>query len=248
MDNETSVTAEWGKFWSLYIKKCALEEGQQIYTTEMWDPWNLDHVVHRETLDHPEIYDFADISQNNHNSGDAHWENGLKQIKRLEQNGMLRPLNNVKVYGNDGGRHQTTQNSIESFVKNVLFGAASTRFHRPTSGQGLNETAQSVIKSMRSYFEKSDFFSGVPANELLLDRQENEAYCRAIAGSEYAIYFPKEGEVKLDINKNLKDISVEWLDIMHSEWKSVPSTNDKDDKLLIKSPGGTNWLALIKVK
>ncbi|MCK5105082.1 MAG: hypothetical protein KAR17_19800, partial [Cyclobacteriaceae bacterium] len=105
MDNETSVTSEWGKFWSLYIKKIAKEQNKQIYTTEMWDPWSLSHAVHRETSDHPEIYDFVDISQNNHNVGDTHWNNGLNQINRLKTNNMLRPLNNVKVYGNDGGRH-----------------------------------------------------------------------------------------------------------------------------------------------
>ena len=86
---------------------------------------------------------------------------------------MLRPLNNVKVYGNDGGRHKTTQNAIESFVQNVLFGAASTRFHRPTSGQGLNESAQHVIKSMRSYIDQSDFFNAIPSNSLLSEREVN---------------------------------------------------------------------------
>ena len=30
MDNETSVTSEWGKFWSLYIKKVAKEQSKQI--------------------------------------------------------------------------------------------------------------------------------------------------------------------------------------------------------------------------
>jgi hypothetical protein len=248
MDNETSVTAEWGKFWSYYIKKVAEEHGKEIYTTEMWDPWNLDHVVHRETLDHPEIYDFADISQNNHNSADRHWENGRAQIARLQKAGMLRPLNNVKVYGNDGGRHQTTQNAIESFVRNVLFGAASTRFHRPTSGQGLNKIAQSVIKSMRSYVDKSDFFNATPHNDLISEREKNEAYCRAIPGAEYAIYFPKGGEVSLDINKNLKDISIEWLDILQSEWKTQTINSDENQKIVIRTPEGENWLALIKLK
>jgi hypothetical protein len=248
MDNETSVTAEWGKFWSHYIKKVAVEHGKEIYTTEMWDPWNLDHVVHRETFDHPEIYDFADISQNNHNSGDRHWENGRAQIARLQKVGMLRPLNNVKVYGNDGGRHQTTQNAIESFVRNVLFGAASTRFHRPTSGQGLNIIAQSVIKSMRSYVDKSDFFNATPHNDLISEREKNEAYCRAIPGAEYAIYFPKGGEVSLDINKNLKDISIEWLDILQSEWKTQTINSDENQKIVIRTPEGENWLALIKLK
>lgn len=248
MDNETSVTAEWGKFWSNYIIKRAAEQGKKIYTTEMWDPWDLNHVVHRETFDRPDIYDFGDISQNNHNSGDTHWENGISQIRRLKNNSMLRPLNNVKVYGNDGGQHQTTQNAIESFVKNVLFGAASTRFHRPTSGQGLNENAQAVIKSMRSYIEKSDFFNGQPANQLLGNRETGEAYCRAIPDREYAIFFPKGGEVELDINEKLKDISIEWLDIMKSEWTPDGNIHREGSKIIVKSPGSANWLALIIIK
>jgi hypothetical protein len=248
MDNETSVTAEWGNFWSIYIKKRASEQGKQIYTTEMWDPWDLNHVVHRETFDHPEIYDFGDISQNNHNSGDVHWENGIAQIARLKNRGVLRPMNNVKVYGNDGGQHQTTQNAIDSFVKNVLFGAASTRFHRPTSGQGLNEIAQAVIRSMRSYVEKSDFFNSQPANHLLINREPGEAFCRAIQGREYAIFFPKGGEVELDISEKSKDISVEWLDILNSEWKSENEIRREGSKLIVTSPGTTNWLAHIKIK
>ena len=248
MDNETSVTAEWGKFWALYIKKRAQEQGKTIYTTEMWDPWDLGHVVHRETLDHPKIYEFADISQNNHNSGDTHWNNGIAQIDRLKNNGTLRPLNNVKVYGNDGGAHQTTQNAIESFVRNVLFGAASTRFHRPTSGQGLNTAAQSVIKSMRSFVDKTDFFNGRPANYLLLNREPGEAFCRAVEGKEYAVFFPKGGEVSLVFPEKNKDISVEWLDLLRSEWKNASGTEITDGKILLKSPGEANWLVLIKIK
>jgi hypothetical protein len=246
IDNETSVTAEWGRFWSSYMKQVALEQGKRIYTTEMWDPWNLDHLVHRETLDHPEMYDFADISQNNHNSGDQHWENGIRQIARLSQNGTLRPLNNVKVYGNDGGRHQTTQNAVECFVRNVLFGAASTRFHRPPSGQGLNDTALHTIRSMRSLVKKSDFFNGRPANELLLDRRSNEAYCRVTDKGEYLIYFPQPGEVSLDIGEKTKDISIQWLDILQSEWNEAQNINFTENRIIVKSPDGTNLLALIK--
>ena len=59
IDNETSVTSEWGKFWSWYIRKKAAEKGKQAHVTEMWDPWNLDHISHRETFDHPETYSFG---------------------------------------------------------------------------------------------------------------------------------------------------------------------------------------------
>ena len=248
MDNETSVTAAWGKFWSLYIKKVAKEHGKPIYTTEMWDPWNLDHVAHRETFDHPEVYDFVDISQNNHNSGDAHWSNGLKQINRLKSTDILRPLNNVKVYGNDEGRHQTTQNAIESFVRNVLFGAASVRFHRPTSGQGLNEIAQNTIKSMRSYIDQCTFFDAVPANELLSNRDKDEAFCRAIEGEEYAIYFPKGGDVQLKTNIERGEISIKWLDILASTWTETTSIPVNSYSAIINSPDHKNWLAYITIK
>ena len=247
MDNETSVTSEWGKFWSTYIRKVAKENGKTIYCTEMWDPWNLDHVAHRETFDHPELYAFVDISQNNHNSGDNHWNNGLQQIDRLRINDMLRPLNNVKVYGNDGGRHQTTQNAIESFVRNVLFGAASTRFHRPTSGQGLNETAQAVIKSMRSYIDKSDFFEGKPANELLSDRQEGEAFCRAKPGNEYTIYFPDGGNVLLNVKGNKEACNIEWLDLLSSNWTEAATLTIENNQAEISAPGKGNWLAFITI-
>ncbi len=248
MDNETSVTAEWGKFWSLYIKKVAAEKGRKIYTTEMWDPWDLNHIVHRETLDHPEIYDFADISQNNHNSGDEHWENALKIQARLQADSAVRPLNNVKVYGNDGGPHQTTDNGIESFVKNVLVGAASSRFHRPPTGQGLNDISQNTIRGMRSYIQKSDFFNGLPANHLLTEREASEAFCRAIEGEEYAIYFPAGGSVSLGLEGEKNKISITWLDILQSQWGEEGELDVIDKQVRITAPAGKHRLAFIKVK
>ncbi len=246
MDNETSVTSEWGKFWSLYIKKVAKEQSKKIYTTEMWDPWDLDHAAHRETFDHPEIYDFVDISQNNHKTNDAHWDNGLAQIERLKKNNMLRPLNNVKVYGNDGGRHKTTQNAIESFMRNVLFGAASSRFHRPPSGQGLNDIAQHVIRGTRSYIDQSDFFNAHPSNHLLSAREENEAFCRAIEGEEYAIYFPSGGQVQLKTTIENGDIFIKWLDILSSEWTEPTSLSIQNSLTTITTPDQKNYLAFLK--
>ena len=247
MDNETSVTAEWGKYWSLYIKKVAAEKGKKIYTTEMWDPWDLNHAVHRETLDHPEIYDFADISQNNHNSGDKHWENAQQIIKRLQADSTIRPLNSVKVYGNDEGPHQTTDNGIESFVKNVLVGAASSRFHRPPTGQGLNEIAQHTIQSMQSYIQKSNFFHGVPANELLGDRDPGEAFCRAVEGVEYVVYFPVRGSISLILPEEIDKVSIEWLDILQSEWSEESEMEVSDRKVMINTPAKKHMLAFIKV-
>lgn len=245
MDNETSVTSDWGKFWADYIREKGKESGKDLQTTEMWDPWDLNHIVHRETMDHPEIYTFVDISQNNHNEGEQHWENGIRQIQHLSTIQALRPCNNVKVYGNDGGRHQSTQNGIECFIRNVLFGSAGTRFHRPTSGQGLNDVAQKVIRSIRMVTDQMDFFNGRPYQEIFLEKGNNEAYCRGIPGKEYLIYFPDGGEVTISLSIGKKKGSLRWLSVLESEWKETAAI-ESGSEVNLTCPGSGNWIALIQ--
>ena len=245
MDNETSVTSDWGKFWAQYIRKRGLESDKFLQTTEMWDPWDLDHIAHRETTDDPETYSFVDISQNNHNSGEEHWSNGIKRIDHLKKIGALRPCNNVKVYGNDSGRHQTTQNGIESFVRNMMFGAAGTRFHRPTSGQGLNKVAQRVIRGVRMVTDEMDFFNGNPLDHIIIDKDPNEAYCRGIEGKEYLVYFPGEGQIELKITLPGKKGRIRWLSLDDGEWHSEDEIKIGDE-VIITTPAQGNWLALIQ--
>ncbi len=248
IDNETSVPASWGKFWAEYIHKKAQEHGTHVNITEMWDPWDLDHILHRETFDHPEIYDFVEISQNNHQRGQNHWENGLKQIERLRSVGKLRPLTNVKTYGNDLGQHGGgTQNGIQSFIRSVFFGSAAVRFHRPDSGLGLNNEARAVISSMRQLSDSTDFFSAVPSNELLSGRDENEAYCRAIPGKYYAVYFTNGGEVNLNLKDTKGKVKIQWLDVMQSSWQSGVSI-DGGGSTIIKTPSEGHWVMLLTFK
>lgn len=246
MDNETSVTSEWGKFWAVYIHKKAKEVGTTVCCTEMWDPHELSHVSHLETFDHPEYYQFVDISQNNHISGQAHWDNGLAQIKRLKTMGYLRPVTNVKTYGNDGGRHKTTRDAIESFCRSALFGAASVRFHRPTSGQGLNQTAQHVIKSVRMATDSLPFFEAQPYNELLKNRDDNEAYCRAVPGKAYLVFFTKGGEVGLNLSGfNSDKLSVDWLNITEAKWQNHQDIQ-ATQQLTLTCPDTSYWFVLIR--
>ena len=247
MDNETSVTSDWGKFWARYVRKKAKLLGKTAQTTEMWDAWELSHATHHETYDNPDIFTFVDISQNNHQSGQKHWDNGLGVIKYLKAMGYLRPVNNVKIYGNDGGRHKTTRDGIEAFCRNVFFGAAAARFHRPTSGQGINETAQKVIKSMRMLSDNMDFFNGEPRNDLLSDREDNEAYCRAIPGKEYAVFFTDGGEVKLDVQAVSGRVRVKWMNILDAAW--LPERTVKaNEKLTLTCPDKGYWVVLVKEK
>jgi hypothetical protein len=248
IDNETSVTASWGRFWAGYITKKAKEQKKNVFVTEMWDPHNLDHISHRETFDHPETYKFVEISQNNHQKGQQHWENGLKQIDRLKASDYLRPVNNVKTYGNDEGRHgHGSKNGMESFIRSVFFGSAAVRFHRPNSGLGLSKQAQSVIKSMRELTNRMEFFDASPNNTLLKDREPNEAYCRAINGKQYAVFFTDGGEVSLDLSASSGAGDIVWLNVLSSQWsgKEIIQSNQVLD---LKPPTAGPHVALISFK
>ncbi|MCA9450462.1 MAG: hypothetical protein KC931_25295, partial [Candidatus Omnitrophica bacterium] len=242
MDNETAVTPEWGKYWAKLIRDKAKEEGVSVETTEMWDPWNLNDPKHRNTFDHPESYSFVDISQNNHQKGQAHWDNAQHQRERIKDN--PRPLNNVKIYGSDEyGHFGNDRDGIERFWRNIFGGLASARFHRPPSGLGLDEKAQASLKSMRGLLDRIDPIGCEPHNDLLLDREENEAYCFAHPGVEYAVYFPKEGTVRLALPDSSDKWRIEWVNILSSEWKPAEQI-ETGEPVVLTSPGN-HWAVVI---
>jgi hypothetical protein len=149
-----------------------------VHTTEMWDAHDLSHDSHKATLDHPEIYSFCDISQNNHQVGQAHWDN-MQKARAYVFERKVRPMNSVKIYGADTGRYGTERDGIERFWRNVFGGLAAARFHRPPSGIGLSASAQTQIQSARMLTEAVNVFECQPHNDLLSERAENEAYCMA---------------------------------------------------------------------
>ncbi len=244
MDNETAVTPEWGKYWATLIREKAKKAGVHVETTEMWDPWNLDDPKHRNTFDHTETYSFVDISQNNHQKGQRHWDNAQKQRERIKDN--PRPLNNVKIYGSDEyGHFGNDRDGIERFWRNILGGLASARFHRPPGGIGLNEKAQANVRSMRSLLDRIDPFHCEPHNNLLENREDNEAYCFAQPGSEYAIYFPKKGEVGLRLPGGTAIWTVEWLDILNSKWAQAETVKGSDS-IILSCPGNHRAVLVTK--
>ena len=128
-------------------------------------------------------------------------------------------MNSVKIYGANSGRYGTTRDAQERFWRNIFGGLASSRFHRPPSGLGLNSIAQSHIKSMHIMTETLDIFVCVPDNSLLANRSRNEAYCTSNPGNQYAVFFPDGGNVALDISAaREKTIHIKWLDIRSSHW------------------------------
>lgn len=244
MDNETSADSAWGAYWTRFVKTEAQKVGKTVYCTEMWDAWDLKHEQHLNTLDHPELYDFADISQNNHNKGQEHWDN-LHWVRRHTES-QARPLNHVKIYGADTGRYGTDRDGIERFWRSLLGGAASIRFHRPYSGLGLSGQAQSCLRSARMLTDRMDFFQAKPDVESrrLDEREPNEAYLSYIQGEHYAVYFPDGGSVKLDLREFPGAYQVHWLHILESRWLELEMVKGGDWLELI-APGEGHWVAAI---
>jgi hypothetical protein len=251
IDNETNESPEWGWYWARYIQAQAAEAGVEVECTEMWDDWDLTGEQHRATFDHPELYSFVDISQNNHQPADHHWENPQQIRKRILASGHVRPMNSVKIYGANSGRYGSTRDAQERFWRNIFGGLASSRFHRPLSGQGLNEIAQAHIKSMRLFTNAIDIFACEPHNDLLQNRSWNEAYCTANPGSEYGVFFPDGGDVLLDVSSTRdQPLTLHWLSIRESEWIGQPRTIEAaDGPVRLTTPAEEGyWAALVKAR
>ncbi len=234
MDNETNESPAWGAYWADAILERAGEADLVVACTEMWDDWNLLGEQHRATFQHPERYAFVDISQGNHQPASKHWSNMQEVRQHLIEEGPIRPMNSVKIYGANSGRYGSTRDAQERFWRNIFGGLASSRFHRPASGLGLNPIAQSNIRSMRMLLDQLDLVRSAPHDDLLTNCSWNEAYCTAIPGETYAVFFPDGGNVWLDVTEvEIDTLRVDWLDIRASRWSSPsPAIVPVDDNRL----------------
>lgn len=241
MDNETSGEPAWGRHWAEYIKQRAREAGVTVAVTEMWDQWDIKAEEHRRTFDHPELYDFVDVSQNNHNKGEQHWANAAWVREYLA--GAPRPINTVKTYGADGNKFGHNDNdAVERFWRHILAGFASARFHRPPSGLGLGAKAQALLQAARKMESLVAAWDLSPARNLLADREENEAYAAANPDKAYIVYFTNGGSVQLDLAPG--DYRVHWIDIGTGDWgdKSELTGGEKHS---IAAPAEGHWLVVL---
>lgn len=270
IDNETSGEEAWSAYWVDYIRARGREAGVRVFVTQMWDDWNLKAPRHGHTLANPERYDFLEVSQNNHQRSESHWNH----FHWARQHLGPRPMNAVKTYGADIGirlattpgatrarlksalRTQTTnapgdygtaKEGIARWWRNLLGGAAAVRFHRPEGGIGLTDPAQKQIRSARLLLEEFDIFRAVPdaQHELLGNRTENEAYATRIDGEAYAVYFPDRGDVRMAVAPGVR-YTLRWLDVSDSRWSSASIVDDASQPVRLKTPASGQWVALIK--
>ena len=231
INNESGEYLEWGDFWIRHIRKRAEEKNVVIHTTDMRRNNDITAQDHSFVYQHPERYTFVDISQNNSQNiptGQLHWDR-IQEARKIIAAEGVRPLNNVKIYSREEGKHI---NGPQRFWRIIFGGCASARFHRPYPleagpedhyvlsfhGLGLHADAQANIRSARMFTNTIDVFSCVPSNHLLSKREDNEAYCLAEEGKQYAIYFTDGGEVFIYLSRWRKKGIIRWLNINKSAW------------------------------
>ncbi|EMI21810.1 hypothetical protein RMSM_01265 [Rhodopirellula maiorica SM1] len=244
IDNETNGEEAWATYWAEFIRAKSETENLPVCITEMWDDWNLTGPHHRRTLDHPKRYDFVDVSQNNHQKSQLHWDNFQSLRNQLIE--QPRPINTVKTYGADGNKFgHTSQDGIERFWRHLIGGAASARFHRPPSGLGLSQHAKAAIVAARKLESLVPLWEVTPNNALLSERSKNEAYLAASAGKAYVVYFPQGGKVNVDLSAAKHRLQAHWINIDSGQW-GVKSSVPASKSVTLQAPSDANWCVVIK--
>jgi hypothetical protein len=239
VSNETNDTEAWSRYWAKFIRQIAADHGKGIELTEMWDDHNVVSAMHGRTYDHPRLYSFVDVSQNSHQVGQAQWDNLQAARKRVAD--PPRPVNSVKTYGGShGGGASEGQHKL---WRNILGGAASSRYHRPGGGIGFNEVTAAHLRSVRMVQTEIDLIQASPANHLLGDREADEAYLATIPGRAYAVYFPEGGSVTLDTGE-AGTLTLRWLNVRAARWHDKASVKS-DGKLQLTTPGSGPWAAVL---
>lgn len=249
MNNETSTPAPWGQYWIDFIKAKAAEQGILVYVTDMWDDtFRGEKAEHTPVIfNDPEHYMFADISQvNSRNFDDDHWRVLLWLVQQVNR-GKPRPCNHTKIYGGGYFPFGTggLQDGVERFWRNILGGSASSRFHRPPSGNGLNDRAKASIKAARLLERVITLWDIEPHMELLEDRRPNEAYLAAKPGEQYAIYFTYGGAVRLNLSDAKGPFALKWISVTEGTWWGKEETLEGGRVVEITAPFKGGWVAVV---
>ena len=258
--NESRADRVWSYYWADYLRTLAADAGHAIYIAPMrGDPGD----TVEEVLQHPDRFDFADISQSAKWANQAHADVIIEQWNRLSE--MPRPLNSTKQYGAYIKRSWVPEfedEGLSRLWRAIFCGQASVRHHRPEAGLGLDSIAQNNIKALRTITEMLVPWQCQPhqqAVNLLKDRQEDEVYIMADPGRVYGLYFPGEGftvndervpgdgVISLDISHIKGEVRVRWFDIEAHRWLE-PEHVQSNGTIPLNTPDNGHWLALVSLR
>lgn len=260
MNNETHADPAWGQYWMSFIERKAAARGKSVSTTDMFDDVFAAESSRGLTyqLANRDKYDYIDISQANSRHADQeHWDT-VKWI--ADAAAKVDPpylMQMTKVYGNDlalDGKPWSrfkpgdSDNAIEEWWRNLIAGVAGVRFHRPTSGIGLSPESKSCISATRKVERVVRFWDVKDRQDLLTDRQSDEAYLAADPGEAYILYFTKNGGgsvgLKLDDYPNTA-FEIRWVNIGTGNWGPAATISGGTTVTIDRPDGSSHWVATI---
>ena len=253
--NETGEFVEFGDYWAAHLQGKVREKGVPIHITDMRRDEDVRSHTHQHIYERNDLYTFIDISQNTAfpGLGQGHYDNILYVRERIAAN--PRPINHVKNYGSF--RHGEEE-SVARMGRIIFAGGASARFHRPHPiedpaqmyeksefGLGMNPRAQQILKTLRMVTDELDMALTFPRNDLLNNREDNEAYLLMQPGQRYAVYFPQEGSIALDISAETGTWQKQWINLDGAKWEE-PNSVEVASEILLSSPEPGHWIVLLK--
>jgi hypothetical protein len=247
MNNETSTPPKWGRHWIKFIEKHAKQKKVSVYCTDMFgDAYEAEKSsLFAQAFDDVGVYKFLDISQiNSRLFNEDHWTKLQWFFKRTEKHS--RPLNCVKIYGSGESRwgSGTPVDGVERLWRNLFVGCAAVRSHRDGSGIGLQPVSKACIKAVRKVETLVKFWDVEPRQELLSDREKDEAYLVAKPGDSYVIYFTAGGAVGLNLKGHNKKFVLKWINISTGQW--AKETSIRGNKVVtITAPGKGPYAGVI---
>lgn len=266
MDNENYSDPRWGQYWIAFVRQRAAQAGKRIYAGDMFDEWDntMGNVVPQNNVtlgdhpnkgrngvhvmfEHPEIYDYIDVSNNGAQFNEIHYATLYWVYRHVHDSAHPRPINVDKIYGGPVNARWTggPRQGAERFWRNLFAGLASARFHRPVYGNGLSAYAQKHVKSMAMLLKKLNVFDMQPDPWLVAYKGGHEIYALANAKEgEYALLFLDGGDPNINTSGQA---TIQWLDILNSQWRQ-PRSLFIDHTVTIAPPDAGFWVALIKME
>lgn len=219
---------DWDRYWAEFSRNYASEKGHEIETTAMFD-----HVIHKDgewvrvqgfspVLEENDLYTFVEGSKVGSQwtaPGEAQYNAAIELINNTAEV-EKRPVNAVKVR-----TQNIVYNAQERLWRPLMAGYAALSHHRaylegltddgwPIGGLALTDLAKTNIQAMRIFTDLIVTWESVPRQDLLSDKDEDEAYLKAKEGAMYGLYFPKgSGSVGLDLQNSNIPFNVQWIDI-----------------------------------
>lgn len=227
----SSVPCEQSVHWIDVMKTRASERHAHIVVSvEPRDRYN--NISASDSGETKSLLSFFTHPKYNSLSGQAYWDAFQKLRDQTSENPI--PIISSGSKGPD---------KFARFWQNILGGMAAVLYEEnPDSIFG--STALASLKSARMLQEKLDIFNSSPEKmDQLSRRKPDEAYMTCILNKQYALFFPREGSVDLDLKNMTGIFEYRWLDIMKSEWRNPMQMPGGGISRTI-TPGPGPWITL----